>query len=72
MRRALLPAGVVLLVLGMLALAFAALSLFGYHHVLDGSPALYASLHRRAVLFFVLGGLFFLGGAVCLIFRFKR
>lgn len=72
MRRGLLIAGVVLLAVGVPALVFAAMNLFGYYHVLDGSPALYAALHSRAVLFFVLGGLLILGGAVCLFFRFKR
>lgn len=72
MRKALFIAGVVLLAVGVPALVFAAMNLFGYHHVLDGSSALYASLHRRAILFFSLGGLLLLGGAVCLFFRFKR
>ena len=69
MRRALLFAGVVLLAVGVAALVFAALNLFGYHHVLDGSSALYVSLHRRAILCFALGGLLLLGGAACLFFR---
>ena len=72
MKKTLLIAGVVLLAVGALALAFAALNLFGYYHVPDGSPALYDSLRRRSVLFFALGGLLLLGGAVCLFFRFKR
>lgn len=69
MKKVLLIAGLVLLAVGVSALAFAALNLFGYHHVLDGSSALYASLHRRAILFFALGGLLLLGGAACLFFR---
>ena len=72
MRRALLIAGVVLLAVGVPALAFAALSLFGYHHVLDGSPELYASLRLKAAVFFAIGGLLLLGGAACLFFRFKQ
>ncbi len=72
MRRALFIAGVVLLAVGVPALVFAAMNLFGYYHVLDGSSALYASLRLRAAVCFTVGGLLLLGGAVCLFFRFKR
>lgn len=57
---------------GILSLAFAALNLFGYHRVLDGSPALYHRLHQRMILFFVLGAVLTASGTGCVILYFKR
>ncbi len=57
---------------GILSLAFAALNLFGYHRVLDGSPALYHRLYQRMILFFVLGAVLTASGTVCVILYFKR
>ncbi len=72
MKKLFLIAGIVLLVAGILSLAFAALQLFGYHRVLDGSPALYHRLHQRMILFFVLGAALTAAGAGCILLHFKR
>ena len=66
MKKALLAAGIVLLIVGVVLLAFAALNLFGYRHVLDGSAELYVRLHQRAVVCFALGGALTAFGAVCI------
>ena len=71
MKTLLLIAGIVLAGAGVLALSFSALNLFGFRSVLDGSPELYAAMHRRFVIFCITGVLLAAGGAVCLFFRFK-
>jgi hypothetical protein len=70
MKTLLLIAGIVLAGAGVLALSFSALNLFGFRSVLDGSPKLYAAMHRRFVIFCITGILFAAGGAVWLFFRF--
>jgi hypothetical protein len=72
MKTLLLIAGIVLAGAGVLALSFSALNLFGFRSVLDGSPELYAAMHRRFVIFCITGVLLAAGGAVCLFFRFKE
>ncbi len=69
MKKLLLIAGIVSLSVGVLSLLFAVLSGFGYYHVLDGSSELYASLHRRMIVFGVIGLVLAAVGAVCLIVR---
>ena len=69
MRKLLLIIGIVLIAAGVLALLFAALNLFGYHRVLDGSAELYARLHRRSVLFGTVGLVLASLGTACLIIR---
>ena len=71
MKKARLITGILLLLAAVLALAFAGLNLFGYYHVLDGSQELYAALQRRALVFFIGGGLLAVLGAVCLLRRKK-
>ena len=65
MKKALLTAGIILITAGALSLIFAALCLFGYFHVLDGSPELYSRLRRFSVLFFALGGVLTAAGIAC-------
>ena len=69
MKKLLLIIGIVILVVCVLFLLFAALNLFGYYHVLDGSPALYDRLHRRMIVFSASGVALAVIGAVCLIVR---
>ncbi|MBR0081973.1 MAG: hypothetical protein IJP98_04450 [Clostridia bacterium] len=71
MKKLLLILGILFLVAAALSLLFAALQLFGYYHVLDGSAALYARLFRRAILFFSIGGGLALLGVLGLILRAK-
>lgn len=72
MKKGLQIAGIACIVGGVPALLFAALSLHGYYHVLDGSAELYARLYRRAVIFFAAGAALAAAGAVCLIARRKK
>ena len=69
MRKLMLILGVILVIAAVVALAYAALSLFGYYNVLDGSSALYDRLHRRAILFFIIGGVLAVIAIVSLIVR---
>ena len=69
MRKLMLILGVILVIAAVVALAYAALSLFGYYHVLDGSSALYSRLHSRAILFFIVGGVLLAIGIVSFIVR---
>ena len=72
MKKPLLAVGIAILAAGVICLAFAALNLFGYYRVLDGSAALYARLHQRAVVSFVIGAVLATIGAACVIISAKR
>ncbi len=61
--------GIVCLVIGVLSLLIAVFCRFAYYHTLDGSSELYASLHRRMIVFGVVGLALAVIGAVCLIVR---
>ena len=69
MKKLLLIGGIVLLAAAVLALLFAALNLLLYCRVLDGSAALYARLHQRAIIFFVLGAVLAVLGVAGVIVR---
>ena len=71
MKKLLLIAGIIVLIACALSLAFAVLNLFGYHHVLDGSPELYDRLHQRMTAFFIAGAVLAAVGTVCIILHFK-
>ncbi len=71
MKKLLLIVGIVSLIACVLSLLFAALNLFGYYHVLDGSPDLFVRLHRRMILFFVIGIVLAVVGIMCFIIRSK-
>ena len=71
MKKLLTILGIVLLAACVLSLLFALLNLFGYYHVLDGSAELYSRLHRRMLVFLVLGIVLAVGGAACLVMRSK-
>ncbi len=60
---------IVLIAACVLSLLFAVLNLFGYHHVLDGSGELYSRLHRRMIVFFVIGIVLAVIGIGCLVMR---
>lgn len=72
MKKWLLVIGIILLVACVASLLLAALQLFGYYRVMDGSAALYARLHRRAIVFFIIGGALALVAVACLVLRGKR
>lgn len=65
----LLILGIVLIVACVLSILFAALNLFGYYNVKDGSNELYNGLQRRAVIFFIVGAVLAAAAAVCFIIR---
>ncbi|MBQ6066860.1 MAG: hypothetical protein IJK89_08555 [Clostridia bacterium] len=69
MKKALLIIGVIILVACVSALVFAVWNWFAYHHVLDGSAALYERLRLRMTVSFIVGGVLAAVGAVCLIVR---
>ena len=71
MKKLLLIIGVVIVVAGIIALLFSAIQLYGYYHLLDGESDMYIGLHRRMIIYFVLGIVFAVIGAVCLIIRTK-
>ena len=72
MKKWLLVIGIILIVASVVSLLFAALQLFGYYHVLDGSAALYARLHQRAIVSFIVGGVLACGAVACLILRARK
>jgi len=72
MKKMLLIAGITLIIASVLSLLYAALNLFGYYHVLDGSADLYSSLHRRMITFGLIGIVLAVLGTVCFIIRLKK
>ena len=71
MNKILLIVGSVIIVACILSLLFSALNLYGYYNVLDGSPSLYKNMHRRMIIFLVLGIVLAIVGTVCFIVRYK-
>lgn len=71
MKKLLLIVGIISIIVCILSLLFAALSWFGYYHLLDGSAELYTRLHRRMIVFSVIGIVLAVIGTICLIIRFK-
>ena len=69
MKKILLVVGILLIVAGVLSLAYAAINWFGYYHVLDGSHDLYERLNRRRIIFGIAGLVLTAIGIVCLIIR---
>ncbi len=71
MNKILLIFGIVLIVACVLSLLFAGLNLYGYYNILDGSPDLYRNMHRKMIIFSVIGIVLAVVGTVCLIIRLK-
>ena len=69
MKKLLLAVGIILIVACVISLLFAALQLFGYYHVMDGSAALFARLHQRAIVFFIVGGVLTVLGILGVVLR---
>ncbi len=72
MKRTLLIVGIICLVLAALSLLISGFSRFGYYHLLDGSSEQYAGLHRRMIIFLIIGIVLAVAGGVCLIIRAKN
>ena len=71
MKKKLLIVGIILIIACLLSLLYAALNLFGYYHVLDGSAKLYSRLHQRMITFGFIGIVLAVLGTLCFIFRSK-
>ena len=71
MKKLLLVFGIVLIAAGVLFVIFAAINLFVYYRVLDGSAELYAKLHLRAIVSFVIGIALAIIGAACIVIKSK-
>ena len=69
MKKLLLIIGVATIIVGVIALLFSALQGYGYYHLLDGDADLYIRLHRRMILFFVIGIILVVVGVLCIIIR---
>ena len=72
MKKALLIAGLVLIVVAVLALLYALLNRFSYYHLLDGSSEQYARFHQRMNASFIAGLVLAAIGAVCLYIRSRQ
>ena len=72
MKKLLLIAGIVIIVICVLALIYAALNHFSYKNLRDGTREHYERLHRRAVLFLEIGIALAVTGAALIIIYFKR
>ena len=71
MKKMLLIVGIILIIACVLSLLYAALNLFVYYHVLDGSGELYSRLHQRMIIFGLIGIVLAVLGTLCFIFRSK-
>lgn len=67
MKKLLLIIGIVIIVVGVMALLFSALQRYGYYNLLDGDSDLYIGLHRRMIIFFVVGVILVVIGVSCII-----
>ena len=72
MKKMLFIAGIILIIAGVLSLLYAALNLFGYYHVLDGSADLYSRMYRRMITFGLSGIVLAVLGIVSLFIRLKK
>ena len=72
MKKMLLIAGITLIIISVLSLLYAALNLFGYYHVLDGSAELYSRMYRRVITFGLRGIVLAVLGTACFIIRLKK
>ncbi len=69
MKKLLLVMGIAARAAAALSLAFAAGSLYGYYHVLDGPAELFARLRHRAAVQAGIGAVLAAAGGACLIVR---
>ena len=72
MKKTLLIIGIVLIVICVLSLMYAALNMFGYRSVLDGSADLYSRMHRRGIIFGITGIVLAAAAVACFIIRTRQ
>ena len=71
MKKLLFIVGFIGLITGVLSLLLSAFFRHGYYNVLDGSGDLYASLHQRMIVFFVVGVILVAVGIASMVIRAK-
>ena len=71
MKKLLFIVGFIGLITGALSLLLSAFFRHGYYNVLDGSGDLYASLHQRMIVFFVVGVILAAVGIASMVIRAK-
>ena len=71
MKKMLLIFGIVSIVACIVFLLLFALYMHGYYNIFDGSPELYDRLHRKMIIYLVIGIVFLVIGTVSLIIRSK-
>ena len=69
MKKVLLVFGIVCIIVCVFFLLVAALNMYGYYHVIDGSAHLYDRLHQRMIVSFTIGAFLAVVGIVCFIIR---
>ena len=69
MKKALLIIGIIVLVLGVIALLFSALCRFAYRGTLDASPSFYANMRFDMRASLIIGIVLLVIGVVCFIVR---
>ena len=69
MKKFLLIGGIVLVVVCVISLLYAALNFHGYRHIYDGSAELYRRLHQRANIYFAVGIVLAAMGATCFVLK---
>ena len=69
MKKVLLIIGMIVITHAVLSLLFSALQGYGYYHLLDGDADMYIGMHRRMILFFVIGIVLAVVGFMCIRIR---
>lgn len=72
MNRILRITGIIVIIAGIICLLAAALQLYGYYHVMDGSAELYHRLHRSAMIYGALGLVLTTAGAALMKMPLRR
>jgi uncharacterized membrane protein len=67
MENLLLIIGIISMIVSVLALLYAALNRNGYYNLLDGESDMYVRMHRRMIVFFVIGIVLAVIGVACII-----
>ncbi len=67
MEELLLIVGIISVIVSVLSLLYSALNRHGYYNLLDGEGDIYTRLHRRMIVFFVIGIVLAVIGIVCVI-----
>jgi hypothetical protein len=69
LKKLLLIIGILIIIIGVISLLFSALQGYGYYHLLDGDTDMYIGLHRRMIIYFVIGIVLVVIGIAYMIIR---